>query len=566
MKRTVSVLLSAVMLLSCFTVCAFAADNDELCFAVASDLHYNCPDEEFERNNSDEIFFYANRRAAMENESGFIIDGFLKQCAENDSVRYVLISGDLADNGKTRPEDHRAVAQKLAAFEQSTGKDVFVINGNHDAGEDCAATLEVFKETYADFGYDKALEKRENDCSYTAELGEKYRLIALDSCAPDKSTEDGMTAEKLLWVKKQAEQAYADGRYPIVMMHHNLLEHMPLQRLISHDFIVRFHYTTASLFADWGIKLVLTGHEHCSDATSFTSALGNVIYDFATTSLTMYPLQYRVITLSDGRIDYEAKTVDSLDTAALKAAQPLFTDAQLSLMNSGLNEYSKKFLQKGVEYRLELSLTMEKMGIGENDLFYDLVKTAVDGLTRVVRMPLYGENSVSGLAGEYNIEIPASEYETGWDLATSLVAAHYAGEEAFDLDSPEVAILLRTVALILRTDLPAVNDYVFMEAATRLLEENGYTPLSEAITKLCCKVFGGVKPGEYFLVSVLAPFLYEFAFDNDDVNDNNGTLAGYTEKTPADSIANIFVNIKGKIETIFLYMRLFFNELFKIFG
>lgn len=565
MKKTISLFLCALLLLSALSLPAFAAETDSLCFAVASDLHYKSPDAAFEHNNGDDIFFYANRRAAMENESGCIIDEFLAQCAADDGIGYVLISGDLADNGKTSAEDHRAVAEKLLAFERDTGKDIFVINGNHDAGENCATTLDTFKEIYAELGYDKALEVRGEDCSYTADLGDEYRLIALDSNDPAESTEDGMSASKLIWVKKQADAAYADGRYPIVMMHHNLLDHMPLQRIINRNFIVRFHYTTASLFADWGIRLVLSGHEHCSDATSYVSPAGNLIYDLATTSLTMYPLQYRVMTLSDGRIDYEARTVDSLDTQALKECQPLFSDAQLSAMENGLNDYAKTFLKKGVEYRLELSLTMEKMHISEDDFYYDLVKTAVDGLTGIVRMPLYGEGSIRQLAAEYNIDIPDSEYATGWDLATSLVAAHYAGEEAYDLDSPEVTILLRTLALILRTDLPGVNDNVFLKAATGLLEKNGYAPISESLTKLCCKAFGGVKPGEYFIVSALAPFLYEFAYDDDGVNDNNGSLEGYTAKDPGKNVYRIFASLKSKADTLLLYLRLCIEEFAKMF-
>lgn len=565
MKKNLSVFLVLLMLLSCLAVGASARERDALRFAVASDLHYDHTDGEFERNNDDEIFFYANRRAAMENESGTIIDAFLEQCAADESLQYVLIPGDLADNGKTCPEDHRVVAEKLVAFEKNTGKDVFVINGNHDAGNNCKTSLDDFKKIYARLGYDKALEKREDDCSYTADLGENYRLIALDSTDPDASTADGMSAAKILWVKKQAEKAYADGRYPLLMMHHNLLDHLPLQRLVSHDFIVRFHYSTAALFADQGIKLVLSGHEHCSDAASYISPAGNVIYDFATTSLTMYPLQYRVMTLSEGEISYEARTVDAIDTAALKKRQPLFTEAQLAAMENGMNDYALTFLKKGVEYRLALSLTMEKMGIEPTDLFYDLVKTAVDGLTDILNMPLYGEKSVCALAEEYNIEIPYSDYATGWDLVTSLVAMHYAGEEAFDLNSPEITVLLRTAALILRTDLPGINDNVFMKCATGLLEKNGYAPVSESITKLCCKVFGGIKPGEYFLVSVLAPFLYEFAFDNDAVNDNHGTLAGYTGRGTVDHMANIFQNMKDKCKTLLLYLRLIFEESLKMF-
>ena len=34
----------------------------------------------------------------MENESRYIIDEFLKQCAENDKIEFVLIPGDIAKN------------------------------------------------------------------------------------------------------------------------------------------------------------------------------------------------------------------------------------------------------------------------------------------------------------------------------------------------------------------------------------------------------------------------------------------------------------------------------------
>ena len=134
MKKIISILLSVLMVVSCVSV-GFAAETSEpdLKFAVASDLHYNVPREELEGNPSQPIeidhpiYWYANRRAAMEDESGFIIDEFLRQCAEDDSIEYVLIPGDLADNGRVIVEEHLAVAEKFKAFEEATGKSVFVI-------------------------------------------------------------------------------------------------------------------------------------------------------------------------------------------------------------------------------------------------------------------------------------------------------------------------------------------------------------------------------------------------------------------------------------------------------
>lgn len=568
MKKFISIILSAVIVLSALSASAAALVNEEtkeLGFAVASDLHYNVPEAELEKTNDDEIFWYANRRAAMENESGLIIDEFLRQCAEDDSIEFVLIPGDLADNGRTVWQEHYDVAKKLADFEEATGKQVYVIPGNHDMGAaDIDFKEENFKEVYAAFGFSEALSSMDDNCSYTADLGDKYRLIALDSNDPSKSTEDGMSLKKVMWVLDEAKKAQEDGRYPILMMHHNLLDHLPMQRIISRNFIVRFHYTTATLFADAGIKLVFSGHEHCSDATSYTTPLGNKIYDFANTALTMYPLQYKVFYINDAEITYRTRTVDKIDTDALKNTVAGYTDEQISLMNEGLNSYSKGFLKAGIQYRLELSLSMEKMGIAEDSIFYPLVSTAVGELINILRMPLYGENSVQELGKEYNIDIPDSDYKTGWDLATELVSWHYAGEEPFEVQSTEVKILLRTVSLILKDDLSTVNDEIFFAAANELIEMMGMNGnMSKEFTKLTSEIFGGVTAGQYFLVALVSPLLYQFAFDGDFVPDNNGTLQGYGIEMSGRNILN---NLSDAANTLMLYIENFFIIFVKIFG
>lgn len=248
MKKVIALLISLSIVLGlCSAIAVAGSLEPDLSYAVASDLHYNIPDEELEWFSEDPIYGYANRRAAMENESGLIIDEMLRQVAEDDNMDFLLVPGDLADNGKSVIEEHLAVAEKFKSFEETSGKQIYVIPGNHDyglPGEYCETGAAEFKEIYAEFGYDQAI--MVDGLSYTANLGSKYRLIALDSTDPDKSTEDGMTDAKVKWVIKEAQKAYDAGRYPILMMHHNLLDHMPLQRVLSHDFIIRNHTATAN--------------------------------------------------------------------------------------------------------------------------------------------------------------------------------------------------------------------------------------------------------------------------------------------------------------------------------
>ena len=564
MKKVLSIILSVIMASSVLCVGVCAEKKNDLSFAVASDLHYSAPEEELEKTNDDPIFWHATRRCEMENETGLIIDEFLNQCAESDDVEYVLISGDLANRGRSRPEDHLVIAQKLRDFEKKSGKEVYVINGNHDASNDQATTLARFKEIYAEFGYDHALTTRADDCSYTADLGEKYRLIALDSNHETKSTEDGMTADRLKWVKEQAELAKEDGRYPIVMMHHNLLDHLPIQRVLSRNFIVKFHFTTAELFADWGIKTVFTGHEHCSDATVYTSALGNKLYDFATTSLAMYPLEYRVVKYNDNEIKYETRSVDKIDYDALTATTKGYTDEQIAAMKADLRAFSKGYLKAGVQYRLELSLSPEKMGIDEDSAYSKPIIYAVDKLISLLRMPLCGENSLQSIAKEYGIEIPDSDYKTGWDLATDLVAWHYSGGEHFDTDSVEVTTLLRAVATILRNDFAGIADDVLLKAANSFLGELGYGPIADSLTKYCISKFGVYTKAEIFLVAVASPILYKFACDNDGVDDNNGVIEGYGTVNFKTNVSNIVENLDSLSEKITFYLRLVMSYLAKL--
>lgn len=563
MKKLLSVILAVVIACTCLTVAFAAEKQNDLGFAVASDLHIILPEEELEKTNDDPIFWYANRKASMDDECGYILDSFLKQCANDDSVEFILIPGDITNDGYFFPEQHEFAIEKLRKFEKETGKQIYVINGNHDVRNGNFKFYD-FKNYYAEFGYDEAIEVRENDCSYTAKLGEKYLLIALDSCAADKSTADGMTKDKIEWVRKQTEYAKEHKLYPILMMHHNLLDHMPLQTIISKNFIIKNSKITANKFADWGIKLVLTGHEHCSDATSLTSARGNVIYDFATTALTMYPVSYRVFGLTDNEIKYADKKVENIDTVALSKAVSGYTPEMLNAMNADFDAYSKGFLKAGVQYRLALSLSPEKLKIDEKAFYYDFVMSVVNTLTGSLEAPLFGKNSLSEKGKKYGIELPASNYKNGWDLATDLVASHYAGNENLTLDSAEVTTLLRAVAIILREEFATIGDGLYLTAATEMIKNMNIPFVSGSLEALTKTVFGEVTPLGYFTVALLSPLLYEFAFDADDVDDNNGVLPGYGSAQANDNAANIKNNVSNIFGKIFKYINLMLQYILKI--
>ena len=105
----------------------------------------------------------------------------------------MLITGDLATHGRDYVSEHEAVAAKFRKFEKETGKQVYVINGNHDNAKDMPVDHKKFTEIYHEFGYDEALSTDEGTCSYSANLNDEYTLVALDTCD-----------ECLCMIKKQA--------------------------------------------------------------------------------------------------------------------------------------------------------------------------------------------------------------------------------------------------------------------------------------------------------------------------------------------------------------------------
>ncbi len=548
MKKVIVSILVLTLIFGSFVIPTSAAWSIvDTSFAVASDLHYELQ-EDLEWFSEDPIFGYANRRAAMENESRYIIDEFLNQCAENDKIEFILIPGDIANEGRAIKQQHLEIVEKFRKFEQETGKQIYVINGNHDAGKgekEGETSLEDFREIYYEFGFSEALSTMEGNLSYTADLNEKYRLIASDSCDINRSTGDGMTEDRVEWVINEAEKAVEEGKNPILMMHHNLLDHMPVQSLLSKDFIIRNHLTTAEKFANAGIKLVFTGHEHCSDANTFTSSKGNQITDFATTALTMYPLQYRIMELSDESIYYDIATIEKIDAENLKDDVVGYTDAHIEEMNKGMNAYAKQFLKNGVEWRLERGFQDEQLGIDKGAFYYDLVRKAVDALNDILNTPLYGEGGVQEMALEKGIIIPDSDYIDGWDVATELVAAHYAGEENYPLMEKDVTILLRTMCLILDTELAMITEEELMAAATAITALYGATPPDDLAEKL--KLDLGISHGaQSFLLALASPLLDSFAND-DNVPDNKGVLKGYARTSSADS----FINIAGELDFSF---------------
>lgn len=549
MKKFLSLFTAFVICFCALSVNAYA-EGDSCGFAVATDIHYVHPLPNAEDCVEAEIFSMNKDGNYYQHESGFIIDEFLRQCAGDGECDFILISGDLATYGREYVEDHYTLAQKFRNFERTTGKQVYVINGNHDNGSGTLTDSAKFREIYGEFGYDEAFAVDESCCSYAVNLNDKYGLIAFDSCDEDYHLANGVDSDRINWVKKQAKAITDSGRYPIMMMHHNLLEHMPLQLITQDKYIVSYPKTYASVLADCGIKLVFTGHTHMGDAVSHTSPMGNVIYDFCTPALSQYPMQYRRFTLTDEEISYEMKTVEKIDTVALSAVVSGYSEERLNEMATDFPGYAGERLKNRTLDSIKEMISAKGLGISEINPLYGFVDRACKSVDRVFAMPLYGENGVQQLARENGIDIPDSEYETIWDMIGDVSLEYTVGNKSYGCDSTEVRILLGGAEIALNGITGGETDSYISSAVEAITENNAGFEAKAA-------EFGAATPESRFALSIISVAAEAFCNDNDGVNNISGTVSGYG--APTSGFSNILSALTAFYEKLVKYMTMVFD-------
>lgn len=533
MKKTLSFILTAVILLNA-VVPAFAANTDEneLRFAVAADLHYVHPVSTTQTQVDSEGKVSFNSDSGENTApSGFVIDSFLRDCAKNDNCDFILIPGDLATYGRDFAGDHEAVAEKFRAFERETGKQIYVINGNHDNGSGSVTDHSRFVTVYREFGYDEAFSTDEGTCSYAVDLNDGYTLIALDSCDETFSLHSDLDSARMKWVRAQAKHAKDTGRKPILMMHHNLLEHSPFQTLTMEGYIVRTPYLIAARFAQMGISLVFTGHSHLNDVKSFTDFAGRTVYDFSMSSLSNYPAEYKLFTVSDSAVTYSTENVGGIDSAALAAACSGFSEEQLAAMGEDYHSYIEQHNQRGFSRQIGRILSPSSLGIKEDSTFYPVVSAAVDSVMSYIDKPLYGEDSVQSLAESLGLTLPESGFSSLGEMINDAYAGTVTGRKLYTKGSAQYDVLTKAVAVVLRSSLAFAADSELLGGANALLEKAGVSGgLADSVMKRNCALFGFATPTEKLAFSLIYSLFGGYIGEEDGADNRDGTLPGTGEK------------------------------------
>lgn len=259
-------------------------------FAIASDLHialshtiYNHP-----------------RQFHLVEASIPALELVLENLAECD-LDFLLLPGDLTQDGEV--DNHVWLTERLAKLPYP----VFVVPGNHDVpqlvGNELVTGLSDFPTYYRRFGYENV-----NQLYYTHEILPGVRLIGLNSNLFDDTGKQigRLDQQQLDWLREVL--ATTEDELVMVMLHHNVIEHLPGQATnpLGRRYMLQNAPQLLEILSQAGVQLLFTGHLHVQDIAQCQN-----IYEITTGSLVSYPHPYRILNF---RTDDNGKQVLEIDS------------------------------------------------------------------------------------------------------------------------------------------------------------------------------------------------------------------------------------------------------------
>ncbi len=458
-----------VTLIGILSVCTLSGCNDkaeQTNFTVFSDIHI-VSSEQYGDTMTASLY-----EKVRKNEKVFGLTEALFRTAIDNFIAsdspVLIITGDLTDDGAKVA--HQEVARQLARAEQA-GKKCFVINGNHDINnysksykKEISESIdnvspEEFAEIYADFGYNEALERDENTLSYTAELNEKYRLIAVDT-AHYTLEEDGslegrhlpdVTDELLDWLYFQLLQCRSDGKEPFLITHFPVLSHVG-------DLAGQFTYINRreeflQVLEDYDVSFGFCGHVHQQDIATYTHE-DYTFYEVETGSLTFTTLPVRTFTDDGKEVRITTESIPSVNPDYIPAfysqeeRQEIVSNLQQYVLEYENTAFGTHYYEK-VDWDEILAMLGAEGTEDANQLFLDLSKAASD----FFYMPLYsGQKNLKSICSEYGIDIPVvDDCDTVCSVVVYFVKKNFGGDEKLEEGDDHLALLKYAVYTAVRT-------------------------------------------------------------------------------------------------------------------
>ena len=302
MKRTLSLLLSILLLLPSLASCGRRKLDEPIEFIIANDIHYISPtilgDGEFFRNPT------GRADGKVVHYITDITDAFIAEVIEK-KPQALILAGDLTLNGAI--VSHSELANKLAAV-KNAGIDVLVIPGNHDFDQTAVdysgdSLKEAEGSSASDFYeiYDPLLpetvSREEGTFSYIYEASDDLWVLMLDT---NTYAECYVMESTFKWAEEQLGIARESGIDVIAVSHQNIYEHSDL---LSFGYQLYNGTNLQSLYEKYSVICNFSGHIHVQ------SIIDEDLPEIATSSLSVTGLHYGKITYNVKMLNYSAETL-----------------------------------------------------------------------------------------------------------------------------------------------------------------------------------------------------------------------------------------------------------------
>lgn len=306
-----------------------SADNltakDHIKIAVLSDIHYMHPSllqdgaQNYEHFKTHLVY---NPNKALLEYSAPIFEQVLRELKE-EHPDVLLIAGDMAKDGEKI--SHEAVVGYLDQL-LNAGIKVYVTPGNNDINNaesqayiGSAPPITVanvdpteFASMYWTFGYSSE-ERDPNSLSYLAKPFSELWILSIDAAkyVPRGSRSGRIRPETMQWIEGIMSEANAKGITVLGLMHHDLIEQMADQNLVTPSTVIEDWKIRADALTAMGLKVIFTGHNHATDITSRTTG-GKPLYAVQTGSLITPLSSYRIMTLKNKELDIDTRHVTTI--------------------------------------------------------------------------------------------------------------------------------------------------------------------------------------------------------------------------------------------------------------
>ncbi len=302
MKRTLSFLLSILLLLPCLASCGRQKLDEPIEFIIANDIHYISPtllgDGEFFRNPT------GRADGKVVHYITDITDAFIAEVIEK-KPQALILAGDLTLNGAI--VSHSELANKLAAV-KNAGIDVLVIPGNHDfdktAVDYSGDSLKEAEGSSASDFYEiynpllpETVSREEGTFSYIYEASEDLWVLMLDT---NTYAECYVMESTFKWAEEQLGIARESGIDVIAVSHQNIYKHSDL---LSFGYQLYNGTNLQSLYEKYSVICNFSGHIHVQ------SIIGGDLPEIATSSLSVTGLHYGKITYNGKALNYATETL-----------------------------------------------------------------------------------------------------------------------------------------------------------------------------------------------------------------------------------------------------------------